>query len=54
MSRGRIQKHEEGEPAAFISQNKKKKGKGGPSNSRKPSPRNSKKRNDRTSSHIEC
>jgi len=36
ISRGRIQKHEEGEPATFIAHDKKKnKGKGRPLNSRK-------------------
>eukprot|EP00253_Pinus_taeda_P032761 PITA_32761 len=52
ISRGRIQKHEEGEPAKFVTQNKKKKGKGG--RSRNPPPRDTKRRNDRTSAHIEC
>ena len=36
VSRGRIQKHEEGEPVAFVTHNKKKKAKGGPTNSRTP------------------
>ena len=54
ISRGKIQKHEEGEPIAFITQNKKNKGKGGPSNSRKPPPQSSKRSNDRESLHIEC
>ena len=41
ISRGRIQKHEEVESVAFITNDKKKKkGKGGPSNSTKPPPRN--------------
>jgi len=38
VSRGRIQKHEEGELIALITHNKKNKGKGGQSNSRKPPP----------------
>eukprot|EP00253_Pinus_taeda_P023604 PITA_23604 len=41
IGRGRIQKHEEGEPVAYIIHDKKKKkGKGGPSNSRKLPPQN--------------
>ena len=36
ISRGRLQKHEEGELTALVTHNKKKKGKGGPSSSRKP------------------
>lgn len=35
ISRGRIQKHEAGETSAFVAQAKKKKGEGGPSNSRR-------------------
>lgn len=38
ISRGRIQKHEEGKPCAFAAQDKKRKGKGRPSSSRKPAP----------------
>ena len=47
VSRGRIQKHEEGELIALITHNKKNKGKGGQSNSRKPPPWNSKGSNER-------
>eukprot|EP00253_Pinus_taeda_P002451 PITA_02451 len=53
VSRGRIQKHEEGELDAYISHDKKKK-KGKKAPSRKPPPQNAKRKNDRTSSHIEC
>ena len=39
IARGRIQKHKEGEPIAYNAhEKKKKKGKGGPSNSRNSSP----------------
>jgi len=38
ISRGEIQKHKEGEPIAFITHKKNKKGKGGPSSSRNPPP----------------
>lgn len=38
--RGRAQKHEEGDPIAFIHHKKKKKGKGGSSGSGKPHPQN--------------
>lgn len=45
ISRGRIRKHEEEDPTAFITHDKnKKKGKGGPSNSRNPPPQNSNRR----------
>lgn len=45
ISRGRIQKHEEGEPVAYITHDKrKKKGKGGTSSSRKPPPHHSNRR----------
>ena len=45
ISRGRIQKHEEGERVAFITHDKKKKkGKEDPSNSRNPSPQNPSRR----------
>lgn len=39
ISRGIIQKHEEGEPSTFVTQDNRKKGKGRPSNSRIFSPK---------------
>jgi len=52
IGRGRIHKHEEGEPIAYIAHDKKKKEKRGPSNSRKPPPRNSGGRKEYV--NIEC
>ena len=46
IARGRIQKHEEGEPIAYTTHDKRKKEKGGPS--RKPPSQNTKGRNDRS------
>jgi len=46
IARGRIQKHEEGEPSAFATQNKKRKGRGRTSGSRR-SPLESKDSNKR-------
>ena len=54
VSRGRIQNHGEGEYVAFVTHNKKKKRKRGPSNSGDPPPRNSKRMNERETLHIEC
>jgi len=52
ISRGRIQKHEEGDPTTFITHDKKKKKvKGGPSNPINPPPRNP---NGKELLHIEC
>ena len=50
IARGRIQKNKEAEPAAYIAHGKRKKTRGG--SSRKPSSQNTKKRNDRMTSHI--
>lgn len=50
--RGRIKKHEEGEPVAYITHDKRKKAKGGPS--RKAPSQNKKGRNEISLSHIEC
>lgn len=52
IERGRIQKHTQGEPIAYIAHEKRKKAKEGPS--RKPPSQNSKGRNDILLSHIEC
>lgn len=53
ISRGKIQKHEEREPYAFGAQDKKRKGRGGPSNSRKVAPI-SKDSNRRTKGKRKC
>lgn len=56
MDGGKIQKHEEGEPFAFVTQDKKKKGKAKPSNQIKSSPKSkeSKRRLRKDRHQIEC
>jgi len=56
ISRGRIQKHEDEEPSAFSAQDKKRKGRGRTSNSRKlpPDSRDSNRRFKKELSKVEC
>lgn len=56
ISRGRIKKQEEGEPTTFVSQGKKRKGRGRPSNSRNPTPtsKDSNRRHIKYMPQVQC